>query len=78
MESIGGKDGEKKEITMWWNTGKKVDSVFTAPELATGETGQISLKRRSLEFKRRRGKSTLENGSCESNGGSEGQDKAYM
>ena len=45
MESIGGKDGEKKEITMWWNTGKKVDSVYTAPELARGETGQISLRR---------------------------------
>ena len=53
MESIGGKDGEKKEITMWWNTGKKVDSVYTAPELASGETGQISLRRRSLEFKSR-------------------------
>ena len=45
MGSIGGKDGEKKEITMWWNTGKKVDSVYTAPELARGETGQISLRR---------------------------------
>ena len=78
MESIGGKDGEKKEITMWWNTGKKVDSVYTAPELASGETGQISLRRRSLEFKSRRRKSTLDNGSCERNGGSEGQDKAYM
>ena len=78
MESIGGEDGEKKEITMWWNKGKKVDSVYTAPELASGETGQISLRRRSLEFKSRHGKSTLDNGICESNEGSEGEDKAYM
>ena len=78
LESIGGEDGGKKEITMWWNTGKKVDSVYTAPELASGETGQISLRRRSLEFKSRRGKSTLDHGICESNGSPEGQDKAYM
>ena len=69
---------KRRKLLCRWNTGKKVDSVYTAPELATGETGQMSLRRRSLEFKSRRRKSTLDNGSCERNGGSEGQDKAYM
>ena len=69
---------ERRKLLCRWNTGKKVDSVYTAPELASGETGQISLRRRSLEFKSRRGKSTLDNGICESNRGPEGQDKAYL